>query len=157
LVSKWAPLGSRATTLAGRGRNRIQEGAEEREPSEVAANARIKFRGVICQVRRVICQVERQRAGKNNAEAKLWIEAQRVFCGSSVAGVSASVSNSSVATGSPSQADFFKTGQVDAGVLEEGRERSQADKLASIDGMRAEVQQLRATRVAAGGGDAGGG
>ena len=28
LVSKWAPLGSRATTVAGRGRNRIQEGAE---------------------------------------------------------------------------------------------------------------------------------
>jgi hypothetical protein len=52
--------------------------------------------------------------------------------------------------------DFFKTGQVDAGVLEEGRERPQADKLASIDGMRAEVQQLRAIWVAAGGGDAGG-
>jgi hypothetical protein len=70
LVSKWAPLGSRATTVAGRGtRNRIQEGAEEREPSEVAANARIKVRGVICQVRGVTCQVERQRAGKSNAEA----------------------------------------------------------------------------------------
>ena len=62
LVSKWAPLGSRATIVAGRGRNRIQEVAEEREPSEVAANARIKVRGVICQV-------ERQRAGKSNAEA----------------------------------------------------------------------------------------
>jgi hypothetical protein len=46
---------------------------------------------------------------------------------------------------------------VDAGVLEEGPERPQADKLASIDGMRREVQQLRAIRVAAGGGDAGGG
>ena len=69
MVSKWAPLGSRATTVAGRGRNRIQEGAEEREPSEVAANARIKVRGVICQVRGVTCQVERQRAGKSNAEA----------------------------------------------------------------------------------------
>ena len=34
---------------------------------------------------------------------------------------------------------------------------SQADKLASIDGMRAEVKQLRAIWVAAGGGDAGGG
>lgn len=62
MVSKWAPQGRRATTVAGRGRNRIQEGAEEREPSEVAANARIKVRGVICQV-------ERQRAGKSNAEA----------------------------------------------------------------------------------------
>ena len=31
--------------------------------------------------------------------------------------------------------DFIKTGQVDAGVLEEGGERSQADKLASIDGI----------------------
>ena len=92
--SKWAPHGRRATTVAGRGRNQIQEGAEESEPSEVAANARIKVRGVICQV-------ERQRAGKNNAEAKLWIEAQRVFGGSSVAGVSASVGGISVATGSP--------------------------------------------------------
>ena len=80
--------------------------------------------------------------------------------------VSASVGGISVATGSPSQADFFKTGQVDrlhqdgpvdAGVLEEGCERSQADKLASIDGMRAEVKQLRAILVAADGGDAGGG
>ncbi len=120
MVSKWAPLGSIATTVAGRGRNRIQEGTEEREPSEVVANARIKVHGVICQVHGVICQVERQRAGKSNAEAKLWIEAKRVFGGSSVAGVSASVGSSSVATGSPSQADFFKTGQVDAGVLEEG-------------------------------------
>ncbi len=34
---------------------------------------------------------------------------------------------------------------------------SQADKLASIDGMRAEVKRLRAIWVAAGGGDAGGG
>ena len=34
---------------------------------------------------------------------------------------------------------------------------SQADKLASIDGMRAEVKKLRAIWVAAGGGDAGGG
>ena len=66
MVSKWAPLGSRSTTVAGRGRNQIQEGAEEREPSEVAANARIKVREVICQVRGVICQVERQRAGKSN-------------------------------------------------------------------------------------------
>lgn len=74
-----------------------------------------------------------------------------------MAGVSANVGGISVATGSPSQADFSKTGQVDAGVLEEGCERSQADKLASIDGMRAEVKQLRAIRVAAGGGDAGGG
>ena len=57
--------------------------------------------------------------------------------------VSASVGGISVATGSPSQADFFKTGQVDAGVLEEGCERSQADELASIDGMRAEVQCVR--------------
>lgn len=56
MVSKWAPLGSRATTVAGRGRNRIQEVAEEREPSEVAANARIKVRGVICQVRGVIAK-----------------------------------------------------------------------------------------------------
>jgi hypothetical protein len=46
---------------------------------------------------------------------------------------------------------------VDAGVLEEGCELSQADKLASIDGMRAEVKQLRAIRVAAGGKDADGG
>ena len=69
MVLKWAPLGSRATTVAGRGRNRIQEGAEKREPSEVAANARTKVRGVICQVRGVICEVERQRAGKSNAEA----------------------------------------------------------------------------------------
>jgi len=46
---------------------------------------------------------------------------------------------------------------VTAGVLEEGRERPQADKFASIDGMRAEVQQLRAIRVSAGGGDAVGG
>ena len=53
--------------------------------------------------------------------------------------------------------EFIKTGQVDAGVLEEGCELSQADKLASIDGMCAEVKQLRAIRVAAGGGDAGGG
>jgi hypothetical protein len=67
------------------------------------------------------------------------------------------ISGSSVATGSPSQADFFKTGQVDAGVLEEGRERPQPDKFASIDGMRAEVQQLRAIGVVAGGGDADGG
>jgi hypothetical protein len=51
----------------------------------------------------------------------------------------------------------MKTGQVDAGVLEEGCERSQADKLASINGMRAEVKQLRVIRVAAGGGDADGG
>ena len=58
-------------------------------------------------------------------------------------GVSASVGGISVDTGSPSQADFFKTGQVDAGVLEEGCERSQADELASIDGMRAEVQCVR--------------
>jgi len=57
--------------------------------------------------------------------------------------VSASVGGISVDTGSPSQADFFKTGQVDAGVLEEGCERSQADELASIDGMRAEVQCVR--------------
>lgn len=42
-------------------------------------------------------------------------------------------------------------------MLEEGCELSQADKLASIDGIRAEVQQLRAIRVAAGGRDAGGG
>ena len=74
-----------------------------------------------------------------------------------MAGVSASVGGISVATGSPSQADFSKTGQVDAGVLEEGCERSQADKLKSIDAMRAEVKQLRAIRVVAGGGDAGGG
>jgi len=74
-----------------------------------------------------------------------------------VAGVSASVGGSSVATGSPSQTDFIKTGQVDAGVLEEDCGWSQADKLASIDGMCAEVKQLRAIRVAAGGGDAGGG
>jgi hypothetical protein len=60
-----------------------------------------------------------------------------------VTGVSASVGGISVDTGSPSQADFFKTGQVDAGVLEEGCERSQADELASIDGMRAEVQCVR--------------
>ena len=58
-------------------------------------------------------------------------------------GVSASVGGISVDTGSPSLADFFKTGQVDAGVLEEGCERSQADELASIDGMRAEVQCVR--------------
>ena len=56
MVSKWEPLGSRETTVAGRGRNRIQEGAEEREPSEVAANARIKVRGVICQARGVIAK-----------------------------------------------------------------------------------------------------
>jgi hypothetical protein len=82
-----------------------------------------------------------------------------------VAGVSASVGGNSVAQvrrRRPTSSrrarwtDFFKTGQVDAGVLEEGRERPQADKLASIDGMRAEVQQLRAIWVAAGGGDAGG-
>ena len=52
---------------------------------------------------------------------------------------------------------FIKTGHVDAGVLEEGCQRSQADKLASIDGMRAEVKKLCEIRVAAGGGDAGGG
>lgn len=74
-----------------------------------------------------------------------------------MARVSASVGGSSVATGSPSQTDFIKTGQVDAGVLEEGCGWSQADKLASIDGMRAEVKRLRAIWVAAGGGDAGGG
>ena len=73
-------------------------------------NARIKVRGVTCQV-------ESRRAGKSNAEAKLWIEVKRVFGGSSVAGVSASVGSSSVATGSPSQADFFKMGQVDDFVL----------------------------------------
>jgi len=53
--------------------------------------------------------------------------------------------------------EFIKTGQVDAGVLEEGCELSQADKLASIEGTRAEVNQLRAIRVAVGGRDAGGG
>jgi len=52
---------------------------------------------------------------------------------------------------------LHQDGPVDAGVLEEGCELSQADKLASIDGMRAEVKQLRAIWVAAGGGDAGGG
>ena len=59
-----------------------------------------------------------------------------------MAGVSASVGGSSVATGLPSQTDFIKTGQVDAGVLEEGCGWSQADKLASIDGIRAESEAV---------------
>ena len=59
-----------------------------------------------------------------------------------MARVSASVGGSSVATGSPSQTDFIKTGQVDAGVLEEGCGWSQADKLASIDGIRAESEAV---------------
>ena len=81
--------------------------------------------------------------------------------------VSASVGGISVATGSPSQADFFKTGQVDRlhqdGSGGRGRVGRRLRTVTSRQACehrwyaRAEVKQLRAIRVAAGGRDAGGG
>ena len=74
-----------------------------------------------------------------------------------MAGVSASVGGSSVATGSPSQTDFIKTGQVDAGVLEETAVGHKQTSLRASMAYAQKVKQLRAIWVAAGGGDAGGG
>jgi hypothetical protein len=82
-----------------------------------------------------------------------------------VAGVSASVGGISVATGSPSQADFFKTGQDRLHQDGPGGRGRVGRRLRTVTNRHAcehrwhvrRVKQLRAFRVAAGGGDAGGG
>ena len=74
-----------------------------------------------------------------------------------MAGVSASVGGSSVATGLPSQTDFIKTGQVDAACWKKAAVGHKQTSLRASMAYAQKVKQLRAIWVAAGGGDAGGG